>query len=174
VLKMLKILKYSAILLALVFAGAQFVRPARSNPPEVAGRSLEAHARLTPEVKTVLRRSCMDCHSNRTEWPWYSQVAPASWLVVDHVNHGRRHLNFSDWSSYDREEAGRVLKSICKEAQGGTMPMPSYTLVHRDARLSGNDVKTLCDWAASESERLASQGDTMRNSKLRAANAVED
>ena len=161
---LLKILKLSDILHALVFAGVQFVRPARSNPPEVAGRGLEAHARLTPEVETVLRRSCMDCHSNRTEWPWYSDVAPASWLVVDHVNHGRKHLNFSDWARLDREEAAGMLKSICKEAQGGSMPMPSYTLVHRDARLSGDDVKTLCDWARAESERLASQEDALSNS----------
>ncbi len=160
---MLKILKFSLILLALAFAGLQFVRPARVNPPEVAGRNIEAHARLTPEVETVLRRSCMDCHSNRTEWPWYSNVAPASWLVVDHVNHGRRHLNFSDWSRYDRDEAGGILKSICKEAQGGSMPMPSYTLVHRDARLSDADVRTLCEWASAESERLASRDAAMSN-----------
>ena len=165
---LLKILKFSAILLALVFAGVQFVRPARSNPPEVAGRSLEAHVRLTPEVETVLRRSCMDCHSNRTEWPWYSNVAPASWLVVDHVNHGRKHLNFSDWARFDREEAGHVLKSICKEAQGGSMPMPSYTLVHRDARLDGEDVRTLCDWSRAESERLASRDDAASDSTFRA------
>ena len=165
---MLKILKFSAILLALVFAGAQLVRPSRSNPPEVAGRGLEAHARLTPEVETVLRRSCMDCHSNRTEWPWYSHVAPTSWLVVDHVNHGRTHLNFSDWARLDREEAGGMLKSICKEAQGGSMPMPSYTLVHRDARLSADDVRTLCDWARAESERLASQDDATSNATSRA------
>jgi hypothetical protein len=153
----LKILKFAVILLALVFAGVQFVRPTRSNPPEVAGRGVESHARLTPEAESVLRRSCMDCHSNRTDWPWYSHVAPASWLVVDHVNHGRSHLNFSDWARYDREEAGGILKSICKEAQGGTMPMPSYTLLHRDAQLSGEDVKALCDWARAESERLASE-----------------
>ena len=165
---LLKILKFSAILLALVFAGVQFVRPARSNPPEVAGRSLEAHVQLTPEVETVLRRSCMDCHSNRTEWPWYSHVAPASWLVVDHVNHGRRHLNFSDWARLDREEAGHMFHEICKEAQGGSMPMPSYTLVHCDARLSGDDVKTLCDWASAESERLAAQEDTTSDSTSRA------
>lgn len=164
---MLKILKVFVILLALVFAGVQFVRPARSNPPEVAGRGIEAHARLTPEVESVLRRSCMDCHSNRTEWPWYSHVAPASWLVVDHVNHGRSHLNFSEWARYDREEAGGMLKAICKEAQGGTMPMPSYTLLHRDARLSGEEVKMLCDWARAESARLAAREDAMSNSALR-------
>jgi hypothetical protein len=164
----LKIMKFSIILLALVFAGLQFVRPARVNPPEIAGRGIESHARLTPEVESVLRRSCMDCHSNRTEWPWYSNVAPASWLVVDHVKDGRRHLNFSDWSRLDRDEAGGVLKSICAEARGGSMPMPSYTLVHRDARLSDADVKALCDWAHAESERLAAREDAMSNSAYRA------
>lgn len=161
---MLKILKYFAVLLALAFAGVQFVRPARLNPPEVAGRGLEAHARLTPEVESVLRRSCMDCHSNRTEWPWYSRVAPASWLVVDHVNQGRRELNFSDWARLGRDEAAFMLGLMCKEAQAGAMPMPSYTLLHRDARLSVEDVKTLCDWSRSESGRLASQEDTTGNS----------
>lgn len=165
---MLKILKFSIILLALVFAGLQFVRPARVNPPEVAGRGIEAHARLTPEVESVLRRSCMDCHSNRTEWPWYSNVSPASWLVVDHVNHGRTRLNFSDWSRYDREEVGGVLKSICEEARGGSMPMPSYTLVQRDARLSDADVKALCEWASAESERLASSDGASGDSSYRA------
>lgn len=166
---MLKILKFSIILLALVFAGVQFVRPARSNPPEVAGRGIEAHARLTPEVESVLRRSCMDCHSNRTEWPWYSQVAPASWLVVDHVNEGRKELNFSDWARLERDEAAFMLGLMCKEAQSGAMPMASYTLLHRDARLSGDDVRTLCDWANSESRRLASHDDATGNPAFGAA-----
>ena len=165
---MLKILKFFVILLALVFACVQFVRPARVNPPEVAGRGVEEHLRITPPVQEILNRSCMDCHSNRTEWPWYSNVAPASWLVIDHVNHGRTHLNFSEWARLEREEAGGMLGSICKEAQGGSMPMPSYTLLHRSAKLSDSDVRMLCDWARAESARLAS-GDVTGNSNLRTA-----
>jgi hypothetical protein len=153
---MLKVLKLSAAALALLFAGAQFIRPSRVNPAEVAGRGIERHVRMTPEVESVLRRSCMDCHSNRTEWPWYSHVAPASWLVVNHVNDGRRHLNFSEWARFERDESQMMLGHMCKEAQGGSMPMPSYTLVHRDTKLSERDVRTLCDWAELESGRLAS------------------
>ena len=152
---MRKILKVVAALLLLSFAGVQFVRPERVNPPVAAGLSLEEHASVTPEVAGVLKRSCMDCHSNRTDWPWYSNVAPASWFVTDHVNHGRRHLNFSRWGEYDRRRADHLLNDICRTAKSGFMPLDSYTLVHRGAQLSPADVKTLCDWAGEERGRLA-------------------
>jgi len=152
----LKVLKVVAVLLFLLFAGVQLVRPERDNPPSVVGQSLEEHARVTPEVAGVLKRSCMDCHSNRTEWPWYSNVAPASWFVIDHVNHGRRHLNFSRWGEYDRRSADNLLKEICTTAKSGFMPLDSYTLVHRSARLAPRDIQTLCAWAGEEQLRLAS------------------
>jgi hypothetical protein len=152
---MRKVLKAVAALLFLMFAGVQLVRPERANPPAAAGQSLEEHARVPPEVAGVLQRSCMDCHSNRTDWPWYSNVAPASWFVVDHVNDGRRHLNFSRWGTYDRRRADNLLKEICATAQSGFMPLDSYTLVHRGARLAPSDVKTLCQWAGDEQRRLA-------------------
>ena len=152
---MSKALKLSALAAAALFALAQFVRPARFNPPVVAGQSIEERAALTPAAREVLERSCMDCHSNRSDWPWYSNVAPVSWYVVDHVDHGRSHLNFSEWASYDPAEAAQLLKQICGTARAGTMPLGSYTLVHRDARLSQEDVKSLCDWAAAESGRLS-------------------
>ena len=97
----------------------------------------------------------MDCHSNRTDWPWYSNVAPASWFVVDHVNDGRRHLNFSKWGEYDRRKTGHLLEGICDTTRGGSMPLDSYTLVHRSSRLAPADVKTLCGWAGEEQRRLA-------------------
>jgi hypothetical protein len=152
---MRKILKTVTALLFLLFAGVQLVRPERVNPTAAAGQSLEEHARVPPEVAGVLKRSCMDCHSNRTDWPWYSNVAPASWFVVDHVNHGRRHLNFSKWGEYDRRRAENLLDEICQTAKSGFMPLDSYTLVHRSARLAPADVKTLCGWASEEQRRLA-------------------
>ncbi len=152
---MLKVLKAASVLLFLLFAGVQFVRPERANPTAAAGQSLEEHARVPPEVAGVLKRSCMDCHSNRTDWPWYSNVAPASWFVIDHVNHGRRHLNFSRWGEYSRRDASELLNGICATTKGGSMPLDSYTLVHRSARLTPADVRTLCAWAGEEQLRLA-------------------
>src|SRR5918911_371261 len=144
---MIKVLKATSVLLVLIFAGAQFVRPERVNPPAAAGQSLEEQERVPDEVAGVLKRSCMDCHSNRTDWPWYSNVAPASWFVIDHVNHGRRHLNFSRWGEYDRRDRVELLNGICATAKGGSMPLGSYTLVHRGARLAPRDWQTLCQWA---------------------------
>ena len=149
------LLKAAAAFLLALFAGVQFVRPGRVNPPAVAGQSLEECARVPPEVAGVLKRSCMDCHSHRTDWPWYSNVAPASWFVIDHVNHGRRRLNFSRWGEYDGRRAARLLKNICLTAKAGEMPLDSYTLVHRGARLTPADVQSLCDWAAEEGRRRA-------------------
>ena len=152
---MLKVIKLSAVAVALLFVAAQFIRPERVNPPTVSALTLDESTNVPARVAEVLDRSCMDCHSNRTEWPWYSNVAPVSWLVIDHVNHGRRHLNFSEWATYDRERAGHHLKDVCGEAKRGTMPLGSYLLAHRDAALSPEDVEVLCDWAADESARLA-------------------
>ncbi|HEX5708352.1 MAG TPA: heme-binding domain-containing protein [Pyrinomonadaceae bacterium] len=142
---------------ALLFA-AQFIRPARTNPETADLMSLASHARVTPEVEEVLRRSCADCHSNQTRWPWYSNVAPVSWFVIDHVNEGRRELNFSAWGDYEPREAAQMLEAICVEARYGFMPLTSYTLVHRAARLSERDVNTLCEWTEAEAARLASTG----------------
>ena len=150
-----KSLKLLLVLLASLFAAAQFIRPARTNPPVAPGRSVESHVRMTPEVASLLERSCDDCHSNRTDWPWYSHVAPASWFVIDHVNHGREHLNFSEWARFDEGERAEMLEQICVEAKKGAMPLDSYTLLHKDAKLSPSDIKTLCDWTSGERQRIA-------------------
>jgi hypothetical protein len=150
----LKTLKAAAVVFALLLGGAQFVRPSRTNPSEVPGRSLEQHVAVPAAVAEVLARSCADCHSNRTDWPWYSRVAPASWFVADHVNDGRRHLNFSDWARYDARESADMLRHICHEARVGSMPLDSYTLLHPRARLTPRDVQTLCDWTNTQQGRL--------------------
>lgn len=153
---MRKALKLSAVVLALLFFGAQFVRPARTNPAGVAGQSLEEVSPPPAEVAKVLDRACMDCHSNRTRWPWYSNVSPLSWFVADHVEEGRRELNFSRWGRYTERDRASRLQAVCGTAREGYMPLQSYTLVHRGAALTPADVQALCDWAAAEEARLSS------------------
>jgi hypothetical protein len=156
---MSKILKWSSIALVLLFVGAQFIRPEKTNPPIVEARTIQAHAEIAPEVAAIFERACQDCHSHKTQWPWYSHVAPVSWFVIDHVNHGRKHLNFSDWMQQDchgpMKDTSALLGDVCKEIQGGQMPLRSYTLLHPNAKLSGEDIKTICDWAEAERQRLA-------------------
>ena len=150
----------------LIFAGVmalaiQFVRPARTNPPVDPARRVHAAVEVPAEVSAILERACRDCHSNETRWPWYSHVAPASWFVIDHVNHGRSHLNFSEWNPPGAQlpaaNVDDLLGAICKEVQAGAMPLPSYLLVHRRSRLSKTDVRALCSWTELERQRLASQ-----------------
>ena len=150
-----RVLKVVAVVVALLFVGVQFVRPEKINRPVEPTRTLEARAQVPAEVASILSRACNDCHTQQTRWPWYSQIAPASWFLADHVRHGRRHLNFSDWARYNRRDADSLLGQICREVKGGTMPMSSYTLIHRDAKLSAQDVRTLCDWSQAERQRLA-------------------
>jgi hypothetical protein len=140
--------KLSTIALAgLVLAFAiQFIRPARTNPHTDAGRTLHARMTIPPDIASLLDRSCRDCHSHDTRWPWYSNVAPVSWWVIDHVNHARSHFNYSDWAQYDRAEARRLLENSCALARKSEMPLPSYLRMHRAARLSSGDVAALCAW----------------------------
>lgn len=149
-----KILKWTAIIVAVVFICIQFKRPQMANAAVDPSRSMESHLRLTPEVKTILARSCNDCHTQQTRFPWYSHVAPFSWMLADHIREGRDHLNFSDWAAYDAEEQDLYLQNICRITRHGSMPLPSYLYIHRDAKLSETDVKTLCDWTQAERDRL--------------------
>lgn len=151
----LKILKWIAVVLAVVFAGIQFVRPARTNPAVNPSQTIEAHTQMTPEVASILDRSCRDCHSNKTVWPWYTQVAPVSWWLADHVNEGRRELNLSEWGKMDRDRQDRKLRQMCDEVADGMMPLSSYLPMHPQARLSEQDKKTLCDWTQKERQRLS-------------------
>ena len=148
-------LKWLLIALVAVFVGLQFVRPARTNPAFDQAETIYARLQVTPEVSAILDRSCQDCHSNSTRWPWYSNVVPASWFLVDHVNEGREHLNFSEWGRLDKRRADKRLEEMCEQVSDREMPMDSYTWIHRSAKLSDTDRKTLCDWTESERARLA-------------------
>jgi hypothetical protein len=149
-----KILKWAVIAIALLFVGAQFVPTGMSNPPVDQSRIMESRLRVTPEVGAILARSCNDCHTQQTRYPWYSKVAPFSWLLASHIKEGRDHLNFSDWAGYDAEEQDLFLQNICRITRHGSMPISSYLYIHRDAKLSQADVQTLCDWTNAERDKL--------------------
>ena len=117
------------------------VRPTRENPA-VTGDLV-----TPPDVKSVLKKACYDCHSNETVWPWYSNVAPVSWLVARDVNEGRKHLNFSVWESYEQKRKDKKLEEIGEEVSEGEMPMAIYVPLHPEAKLSDAEKKLLVDWA---------------------------
>jgi hypothetical protein len=151
----MKWLKRAGIAIAILFAVAQVIRPSMTNPPVDESRTLQARAQVQPEVYAIMERSCNDCHSNKTTWPWYSQVAPVSWYLSRHVDQGRRQLNISDWAGYDNRRATRKLDEICEQVKTGEMPINTYLLIHPSAKLSEADKQALCNWAEQERARLA-------------------
>jgi mono/diheme cytochrome c family protein len=141
----MRVLKFGAIALG-VFLVAQAFRIDKTNPPVTA--DVDAPA----PVKEVMKRACYACHSNETAWPWYSDVAPVSWLVAYDVHEGRAELNFSQWGTYQPAQRLKKLKNIGEEVAEGEMP-PWYYIypMHVAARLSTADREAITTWVASES-----------------------
>ena len=136
-------LKEAAVIFVVVLAAAQFIRPDRTNPATDAGRTIGAHVGTGSELVAVLDRACSDCHSNATVWPWYTEIAPLSWLMAYSVKEGRTAVNFSEWAAYPPERQGKLLAESCQDVTAGKMPGP-YALLHPEMRLSPRDVETIC------------------------------
>ena len=123
------------------FAVIQRVPLDRSNPPV----TMEVPA--SDEVRTVLRESCYDCHSNESRWTWYAWVAPVSWLVVYDVHHARDHLNFSTWDAYDEKKRVKNVEEAWEEVEEGEMPLWFYVPLHPEAELTDEDRQQIRAWA---------------------------
>lgn len=149
--------KLAGLVLLAIFLGAQFVRPEKTTPAVEHRRTLAAMRAVPAEVQSVFERACGDCHSHQTRWPWYSKVAPVSWLVVNHVNTGRRKLNLSDWARYSPPQARQKLEEICDVVASGEMPLQSYLLLHPEAKLTPDEVAALCAWTKSAHQSLAEE-----------------
>jgi hypothetical protein len=126
--------------LVVLFVLIQFIPVDRHNPP------VESEISAPPEVKAILQRSCYDCHSNQTVWPWYSRIAPSSWMVASDVHEGREKLNFSTWDQYSTQKQVKKRQEIWEKVSEGEMPPWLYTLAHHGVRLSADDRAILRAW----------------------------
>ena len=149
-------LKQAVVGFVVVLATAQLVRPGRANPATDASRTLQAQVGAGSELAAVLDRAFRDCHSNATVWPWYTQIAPLSWLMAYGVTTGRKAVNFSEWAAYSPELQRTLLAASCRDVTTGKMP-GEYTLLHPETRLSAQDVDTICA-AARRAEAGAAYG----------------
>ena len=141
--------KILGLVLAAVFLGLQLVPVDRANPPVLT------EIVAPPEVAAILERSCYDCHSNKTRWPWYSRVAPVSWWVAKHVRQGRGDLNFTEWPLFDTQTQQYHLGEMKSEIKGMEMPLPSYLWIHRGARLDAEERGRLVEWIDDEVGQLS-------------------
>jgi len=135
-------LKKILIVVGVIVVGIQFISVERSNPP------VTQEINAPPKVISILNTSCYDCHSNKTNWPWYSYVAPVSFFVAGDVNEGRKHLNFTEWDKYDEKRKSKKLDGVVELTEKGVMPLSSYTFIHADAKLDPAKIKVIKDWVA--------------------------
>jgi hypothetical protein len=142
----------------LMFGGLQLLPIARrTNPPVHPERSFVRHLNVPPDIRALMRRACMDCHSNETEWPWYSRIAPLSWAIANDVNRGRRAMNLSEWSTGPGrrpEIAASMLAAACEDARSRRMPRFPYSTLHHSARLQPAEIERFCAWTQTEFDRL--------------------
>jgi len=146
---MKRFVRIAILVLGALFVIGQFIPFPRTNPAADPSAAFAAVAAPPPEVQAIVERSCTDCHSHRTVWPWYSRVFPASWLVSSDVKDGRRHFNLSAWKGLPPQRAQHKLEQACEEVKGGDMPPSYYTLMHPRAKLTPQDVAALCGWVES-------------------------
>jgi len=97
-------------------------------------------------IKNRLQVSCYDCHSNNTDYPWYSKIQPAAWYLEDHIQEGKDELNFNEWAEYSDRRKNSKLRSIISQIEEDKMPLDSYTLIHKDAILSDEDKRVIIDY----------------------------
>jgi hypothetical protein len=137
---------FAVAVVAAGFAAIQCVRADRGNP------AIRGDLVAPQEVKAVLRRACFDCHSNETTWPWYSQVAPLSWVMAHDINGGRRRLNFSEWADYasDPETVKHKLRQIAESIARGDMAPWYYGVLHPNARLDPRQRELIIHWGNQE------------------------
>ena len=126
---------------------AQFVPVKRDNPPIDPAMTVYSVEAVPSDVSTVFERSCKDCHSNQTVWPWYSYIAPVSWMVASDVHDGRGRMNLSEWAAYNAKKRDLKLGEVCEKLNSGDMPDSKYTLIHRNARLTAEERTSVCAWA---------------------------
>jgi Haem-binding domain len=142
---MLLKLKWSALALGTLFSALQVVPVStKTTAPAEPAHSSDIVRVAGPEVGAILNRSCKDCHSNETTWPWYSHVAPISWMISKHVTQGREKVNFSEWVPGKLTTNQKA--EICDAVSNGSMPLRGYTMLHGNARLSSHDVDVICNW----------------------------
>lgn len=148
-------MKETVLAAATVFVLIQFIQPARNESGQVLDSDISKALDVPERVQGILARSCFDCHSNNTHYPWYTYIQPSGWFMAYHVRNGKDKLNFSEFGAYSKRRQGSKLESIGKQIETGAMPLPSYLLLHGNAVLSPSEKELLINWATDSRDSLA-------------------
>ena len=145
---MRKTIRIVLIILLIALIIIQFFRPKKNISQGIAATDISTKYTIPDTVQDLLKVACNDCHSNNSRYPWYWNIQPVMWFMNGHIDEGKRHLNFSVYTTYPIWRQYKQFDNISKEVKGGDMPLTSYTLIHRDAILTDAQKLAIEDWAA--------------------------
>jgi len=135
----------------------QFINRPETHFEEVTSDDMILDLEVAPEIAGLLKGACYDCHSNQPEYPWYASIAPVSWWIDEHMEHGRDELNFSKWATFSKRKRDHKLEEMVEEVEGGHMPLPSYTWMHSEARLNDEQIAKLKTWVEGERAKIQAE-----------------
>ena len=142
----MKIVKITALILLACFVGIQFVPTKRNQSDMVSKTDFLLVKNTEKNISTILQESCYDCHSNNTDYPWYNKIQPIAWFLENHIVDGKEELNFNEWDTYSNRRKNSKLKSVISQVEDDEMPLSSYTLIHKDAKLSKPEKTLVIDY----------------------------
>ncbi|MEL4307528.1 heme-binding domain-containing protein [Joostella sp. CR20] len=140
-------LKKLLLFILVIIVVMQFFPPAENTSDTTPPTDLFKVEKVPETVEATLVTACYDCHSNKTNYPWYASIEPLSYWLANHIDEGKKHLNFSQWNSYSPKKKAHKLEEISEAVTEGWMPLDSYTLIHKEAKLTEAQSKAVADWA---------------------------
>lgn len=138
--------KIILIVIVVLLVSIQFIRIDQTPPYNNPQSEFFTVASVPQGVQVIMKESCYDCHSNHTVYPWYANIAPVSWMLNNHIQEGREHLNFSEWGNYSIDDRHKILEECLEEIDKGNMPLKPYVIMHSHAKLSSDEKEAIRQW----------------------------
>jgi hypothetical protein len=142
------------LILLVLLVIAQFIRPPHNDGSAATPNDITHSVAIPDTVMAMMKRSCYDCHSNHTNYPWYSKITPVNWWLYNHVKDGKRHFNYSEFNNATYKRKAKRLDEVAEQVEKHDMPLNSYLWIHKDARLSEAQEKMIIDWARSAQDQV--------------------
>ncbi len=133
----------------------QLIRPVRNESGQVPETDISSLYGMPEQVHGIFKRACYDCHSNSTTYPWYANIQPLGWWLADHIREGKAELNFNEFGTYSLRKQKSKLKSIAGSLEDNSMPLSSYTFIHKNAKLSLTDKGLVLNWLSKTRDSIS-------------------
>lgn len=153
----MKSIKKILLATGIIFISIQFIQPVRNKNEQVLNTDISKMLVVSDSVQTILKNACYDCHSNNTDYPWYSNIQPMGWLMANHIKNGKAELNFSEFGSYSTRRQVSKLTGIANSIKDDIMPLSSYKLMHENAQLTTLEKSILIRWAEQSKDSLSAK-----------------